>query len=142
MEMHHHQIEKVINLSLTSCLFLLFMIGCSTLPNRLGREQCAQGREQMTHLKEVETFDSSGSPTRGDPNSRYLLACYYQEQNLHSAAIEEFRKILLSDPGNVKALNGMGISYDILRDFPRAMEFYGRALKVREDLDYVHNNRG
>ncbi len=138
----HCKKEKVINLSLAGCLFVLFTIGCSRIPNRLGGEIFPRGREQMTRLEEVERFDLSGSRKRNDRNSIYLLACYYQEQDMHRESIGEFRKILLSDPGNVKALNGMGISYDMLGDFRGAMESYERALKLKEDLDYVHNNRG
>jgi hypothetical protein len=36
----------------------------------------------------------------------------------------------------------MAISYDLLADFPRAIENYEKALSVNPDVDYVYNNLG
>jgi tetratricopeptide (TPR) repeat protein len=38
---------------------------------------------------------------------------------------------------HVKAYNAMGVTYDILRDFPRAIEAYKRALRLNPNLAYV-----
>ena len=139
--MHRHM-GKVTDLSLAGCLLFLFIIGCSTKPHPLWRKIFSQDRELISPRNEVGRFDSKGSPKRGDPNSRYLLACYYQEQGKHRKAIDEFKKILLSDPRNVKVFNGMGVCYDMIGEFPEAIESYKRALELKDNLDYVHNNQG
>jgi tetratricopeptide (TPR) repeat protein len=56
--------------------------------------------------------------------------------------LKEFNKVLLIDPNYVKAYNGMGVSYDLLGDFSRAIEYYNYALKLDPNLGYVYNNLG
>jgi tetratricopeptide (TPR) repeat protein len=111
---------------LTGSLFLFFILSCTT----------------VSFDKEIVQFFSNVRPQPGNPDSHYLLACYYQERGRHKEAIEEFRKTALINPNHVKTYNGMGISYDLLGDFQKAIESYKTALKLNPDLDYVHNNLG
>ena len=46
------------------------------------------------------------------------------------------------DPSLTKAYNAIGVSYDSLGEFSRAIEAYNAALKVDPKLDYVNNNLG
>lgn len=78
----------------------------------------------------------------GNPDSHYLLACYYQERGRHNEALEEFKKVLLIDPNYIKAYNGMGVSYDLTGDFTGAIEHYIYAARLDPDLGYVYNNLG
>ncbi|MFO8241071.1 MAG: tetratricopeptide repeat protein [Dissulfuribacterales bacterium] len=87
-------------------------------------------------------FINSVRPYRGDAESHYLLACYFQKRTKHNLALEEFRTAIKIDPTFVKAYNGMGISYDFLGDYGHAIESYKAALQVNPDLPYVHNNIG
>jgi len=125
------KIKMMIYLSLACIFFLIFIIGCSTMKNGLAFKG-----------SKIAQFFSKARPCRGNPDSHYLLACYYQERGRHKEAIEEFKKVLLIDPNYVKALNGLGVSYDFLRDFPKAIKSYEKALQVNLNLDYVQNNLG
>jgi len=42
----------------------------------------------------------------------------------------------------VKAYNGLGTSYDLLGDFPKAIESYRAALRIDPGIDYIQNNLG
>lgn len=106
--------------------FLFFILSCTT----------------VSFDKEIVQFFTKVRPQPGNPDSHYLLACYYQERGRHKEAIEEFRKVALINPDHVKAYNAMGVSYDLLGDFQKAIESYKIALKLNPNLDYVHNNLG
>ena len=118
--------KRVIFTVLIGSFFLFFIFSCTT----------------VSFDKEIVQFFSKVRPHPGNPDSHYLLACYYQERGRHKEAIEEFRKTALINPDHVKAYNGMGVSYDLLGDFQKAIESYKTALKLDPNLDYVHNNLG
>ena len=120
-----------------SSSLLVLMIGCSNIQNILGWPKSYDSREA-----EIYRLLSNVRPHQGNPDSHYLLACYYQEIGKHREALEEFKKVLFIDPNYVKAYNGMGVSYDLLGDFSNAIEFYKQALKINPGMDYVHNNLG
>jgi len=80
--------------------------------------------------------------SKGNLDTIYSLACYFQDRGQHKPAIEEFRRILKADPTYVKAYNGMGVSYDLMGQYPRAIQSYQTALALNPDLDYVYNNIG
>jgi len=48
-------------------------------------------------------FVSSIRPRAGNPDSHYLLACYYQDGGEHKKAVEEFEKVLRINPENSEA---------------------------------------
>lgn len=89
-----------------------------------------------------ENFLSQVRPCRGNAEAHYQLACHYQDRNRHREAIEEFMKVIAIDPQDVRAYNGIGISCDALKDFPRAFLAYDRALKLNPQAGYVYNNLG
>jgi tetratricopeptide (TPR) repeat protein len=110
--------------------FILFsMAGCSAIRNILGYATFWNDKAKANLI-------------RGNPDSHYLLACHYQERGRHKEAIEEFNKVLFIDANYVKAYNGLGVSYDLLRDFPKATESYKKALTLNPNLDFVYNNVG
>ncbi len=129
----------------TGCLFLcgsflLFMVNCSTAIYRPGWTK--QGAPNKGISKDVTQFLKTVRSPGGNPDSHYLLACYYQERGRHPEAIQEFIKVISIDPAYVKAYNGMGISYDLLKDSPQAVECYQKAIQLNPNLDYVQNNLG
>jgi tetratricopeptide (TPR) repeat protein len=87
--------------------------------------------------KEMAKFFKNVRSPGGNPGSHYLLASYYQERERHKEEIEEFKKVLLIDPKHVKAHSAMGVSYDLLKDHPHAVECYQNALELDPHLDYV-----
>ncbi len=91
---------------------------------------------------EISRLLSNVRPYQGNPDSHYLLACYYQERGKHKEALEEFKKVLSINPNYAKAYNGMGVSYDLLGDFSKATEYYNYSLRLNPTADYVYNNLG
>ena len=90
----------------------------------------------------IAEFFAGIRPAKGNPESHYLLACYYQDRGKNREAIEEFKKVLAIDPEHVKAINGLGVSFDLLGEYALANEFYKLALAKNPNLDYVKNNLG
>ena len=140
----NHKMKKTIWLVLISALLLLYLAGCSTVKNMIGWVNPWNSDKTKAGLasKDITQFVSNVRSNGGNPDSHYLLACYYQERGNHREALKEFDKVLIIDPNYVKAYNGMGVSYDLLGDFSRAIESYKSALKLNPDLDYVQNNLG
>lgn len=124
--------------------FLGFPTGCATMEKMFSWVPFLNFAEKRDRpeVREVDQFLSRIKFYKGDPDSLYKQACYFQKRNKHSLAIENFKNILLADPNNVRAYNGMGVSYDLLGDLPRAIESYKSALEVNANLDYVQNNLG
>lgn len=124
--------------------FLGFPTGCATMERMFTWVPFLNFAEKRDRpeAKEVDQFLSRIKFYKGDPDSLYKQACYFQKRNKHRLAIENFKNILLADPNNVRAYNGMGVSYDLSGDLPRAIESYRAALKVNANLDYVQNNLG
>lgn len=136
--------KKILSLILISGSVCLFLTGCSSLKKTYSFLKFWDTKETRQGLSDAEwaRFASSIRPHPGNPDAHYLLACYNQDRGRHKEALEEFKKVILIDPMCAKAYNGMGISYDQLRDFSQAGQCYEAALKLGSDLDYVYNNRG
>jgi tetratricopeptide (TPR) repeat protein len=139
MTKNHGKKVSLISLFLAVSSFI-FLWSCST---------SSPWPSGKTHLdlrqmgpKEMARFLQNVRSPGGNPEAHYLLACYYQERERHREAIEEFKKVLLIDPGYIKAYSGMGVSYDLLKDYPLAIECYQNALELDPNLDYVENNLG
>lgn len=120
--------------------------GCTSAKNFLGHLRF-WGPEGKVETKNVETEDvasflSGVRNAGGNPDSHYLLATHYQQQGRYQEAIEEFRKVVMIDPLHVRAYNGMGISYDNLREFGKAREAYETAMGLDPQQLYLYNNLG
>ena len=126
------------------CTASLFLTQCSTVKKSALLPEFLKSKEIKGGVtdKEVAQFLRTVRPYQGNPDSHYQLACYYQQRSRHKEAIEEFRKVIYIDPNYVKAYNGLGVSYDLTRDFPMAVECYEKALKLNPNLGYVQNNLG
>ncbi len=98
--------------------------------------------EKSVDQKGLESFFSNIRPSHGNAESHYLLACHYQERARHKEAIAEFKKVLSIDPNHLRAYNGLGVSFDHLRNYSLAIEYYKKALEIDPGLDYVQNNLG
>lgn len=126
------------------CCALVFTISaCATAKNFAGFFGILNtGKDQGTE-KNIKTFGKTIRSARGNPDSHYYLARYYQERGKHLEAIIEFEKTIAIDPENAKAQNAMGVSYDFLREFKKASECYLAALKLDPNSAYIYyNNMG
>ena len=120
---------------------LLLVIACVWIPLF---SSCAFFRERNPYLiqqNDAAKFIGAIRPYRGDSESHYSFGCYLQERNKHELAVEEFLRAVEIKP-TAKAYNGMGVSYDSLRDYAKAIEAYNAALMMEPKLDYVYNNLG
>ena len=124
--------KKLLFLGVVGISFI-FLFSCSTVKDRIWSHSTE---------KEVSGFMSHVRPAPGNPDTHYLLAIYFQEKGMHREAVDEFRKTIAICPDYFKAYNGLGISYDHLKDFARAEEAYQIALKLLPKSGPVHNNLG
>jgi len=129
------KVMKLVSLLVSESFLLFLIISCSN-------EISVIKERNLGLQKNVVRFFSQVRPSQGNPDSHYLLGCYYQERGSHREAIEEFQKVLHIDPNYVKAYNGMGVSYDLSKESSKAIEVYQKALKINPRLDYVLNNLG
>jgi tetratricopeptide (TPR) repeat protein len=138
------QVWTAIVMCLAGALGLLNLSNCS-----LGRSagygtEAAESSapKHFTRNAIKRDFLSRLKTPRETPDDMYARARFFQERNKHKLAIGELKKILQIDPTYVKAYNGLGVSYDALGEYQRAIEAYTRALELSPDLDYVNNNLG
>ncbi len=127
---------KIICLAVLGISFLVLIISCSSMQSILGWPSYDSRDTEISRLL------SNVRPHQGNPDSHYLLACYYQERGKHKEALEEFKKVVSIDPNYAKAYNGMGVSFDLLGDFSKATEYYNYSLRLNPTADYVYNNLG
>lgn len=130
--------------AITSIFLLVFSFPACSVGNKTLPWENWRGlkKEKSIDPKNLDRFFSSIRRAPGNPESHYLLACFYQERGRHREAIEEFRKVISIDSEYVKAYNGLGISFDHLKNYFLAIESYKRALDLNPNLDYVQNNLG
>jgi tetratricopeptide (TPR) repeat protein len=123
---------------------LIYLEGCSTFNQTWSYLKFWEKKESSYQFsdKEIGQFAAKIRIHKNNPESHYLLGCYYQQKGRHREAIREFDKAILINPGDARAYNGRGVSYDRLRDFQDAVRSYNMALKIAPNLDYVHNNLG
>jgi len=100
-----------------------------------------QGKDVISD-DDIRRFVAGIRPFIRDPGIHFRQGLYLQAKGHDQAAIEEFRKVLIVDPENIKALNAKGISSDRTGDFERALRSYTKALNLDDELDYVYNNLG
>jgi tetratricopeptide (TPR) repeat protein len=120
--------------------FSTFYAGCSYL--RGTSIHLGHSLESETGSADIAQFFAGIRPAKGNPESHYLLGCYYQDRGMNREAIEEFKIVLAIDADHVKAINGLGVSFDLLGEYSMANGFYKLALIKNPNLDYVKNNLG
>lgn len=115
---------------------ILFLASCSTLKDKDAITVRNAGQD------EIAGFVSKVRPPRGNPESHYLLARYYQDRGMHREAIEQFGKALQIDPAHWRSHNGLGVSYEYVSDHPRAVQSFERAIKANPASHVPLNNLG
>lgn len=136
------QIAKLLKGCLFALLTLFILTSCTGMKNWFSfLEDANQVKTEQLDAKDLENMYNV-KPAKGDLDSQYRLARHFQKQSRHEIAIEEFLKILKTDPGFYNAYNALGVSYDYLKKHDHAINAYNEALKINPDLSYVHNNIG
>jgi tetratricopeptide (TPR) repeat protein len=136
--------DLALHLFIIGIFFLSIVASCSTVyyhTNRQHSNESGASRYKITD-KDLAEFASALRPYRGNPDTLYQQACYLQKRKKYKLALKVLEDVILADSTHVKAYNAMGVTYDILRDFPRAIEAYKRALRLNPNLAYVQNNLG
>lgn len=125
--------NRSVSIALAALFTLSICFGCSLSDGKL--------RESRSDVKTAEFF-SGVKPVKGNPDSHFRLACYYQDRGRHREAVEEFTRVIAIDPKNADAYNRLGVSYDRLGEYRHAEICYQKALQLNPSLYYVHNNVG
>lgn len=134
---------KTVSLLTLLVFFFMGVSSCTTfMPNGTNLKVGSKGKPSGMKEQDVNRFVGNIRVRPGNPDSHYLLGCYYQERGKHREAISEFEKVIFIDPSRVKAYNGKGISHDRLGEYAKAAESYRLALSLNPRLDYVWNNLG
>jgi len=75
--------------------------------------------------------------------AHYQLGVSYLNDNNISPAFVEFQKALELNPNDKEVLNGIGVIYLLkLEDFPKAIDYFERALRVDKNFSEASNNLG
>ena len=129
---------------LSVIFFIIPITGCYSKEKLVGQVPLSDPREKASNIsdKDVQNFLSSIRKVDGNITAQYRLALHFQKRNRHKIAIEVLKEVIHADPIYVKAYNAMGVSYDYLGDYNRAINSYKLALKINPNLDYVYNNLG
>jgi tetratricopeptide (TPR) repeat protein len=137
------RLMKTLSLLTLLVFFFMSVSGCTTsMSNGTNFKIGSKGKQSGMNEQDVNSFLGKVRVRPGNPDSHYLLGCYYQERGKHREAISEFDKVIVIDPSRVKAYNGKGISHDRLGEYAKAVESYRLALSMNPKLDYVWNNLG
>lgn len=73
-----------------------------------------------------------------DHEAVYAFGYHLYENGLYKKAIHFFRTLTLMNPKNAKYWKGLGATYQMLREFDRALESYGVAALLNENDPLVH----
>ena len=140
----NEKLDLVIHLFILGIFFLSAIASCSTFSYYVNRQNPNELKAYRNEISKEDyaQFASTLRPYRGDPDTLYKQACYLQEKRKYKLALKVLEDVILVDATHVRAYNAMGVIYDILRDYPRAVEAYKRALKLNPNLAYVQNNLG
>lgn len=94
-------------------------------------------REQKFDEAE-ETLAAALKQDRSNREVRLTLGLVYLEQGRHDQAIEQMAMLLVETPGDPKLTYLLASAYEEKRDFPKALDAYGR---VPMNSDYFGNAR-
>ena len=72
----------------------------------------------------------------------FNLGVYHQKEGSALKAIEEYEKVLKSDPDNAEAHNNLGVIYKEQNDLDKAVEHYQYVVTTNPEMDEAHNNLG
>ena len=132
-------------ISAAVCLILLlsFLTGCtSRMDSRQSGWFGSKQGDMAVTSEHIRKLIAETRPQLRHPQAHFRQGLMFQARGQHQQAIEEFNKVLLMDPGHIKALNAIGVSFDNAGHHEKAVRHYQAALNLNPQLDYIHNNLG
>lgn len=105
-----------------------------------GAGGCAQNTAFLDSVKPVERVQGrTAEVVREDP---YRTAKQHFQAGRYGLAIQGFQAVLARNPRSIRALNGLGASFDQLNRYEVAQAYYYRALDLDGDSVQTLNNLG
>lgn len=93
-------------------------------------------------LDEAKQVFEEALPLDENHEVKRQLGRLYLSAGQSDDAISTFDSIIKRQKDDVKALNGLGVSYDLKGQHTRAQEYYHKALVINDDNDQVKSNLG
>lgn len=137
--------KRIISLGLALGTALFCLEGCSVFKDTAAFYKRWMPGGQGYGISDTQMADAVSlirPLCRGNPESHYLLACYYQVRGRHREALEELKKVTAIEPRHAEAYDRMGVCYDALQEYSRAGEAYEISLKLDPSQSRVYNNLG
>lgn len=130
-----NQNSTMVITAISACMLAFLFSSCSSFqpPKSISASAIDQ---------DATVFRGTIRKPRENMKSSYALARAFQVRHKHRLAIQAFKDVISSDPGNAAAYNGLGVSLDAMGDFDQAVKAYAAALAIDPDLDHVLNNLG
>ncbi len=126
-------------------LFLVLVVlasaGCSKLQARDQLNKGVQSYKNARYEEAIEHFKNAVSLDPALLNARIYLATAYAQQYVPGAetddnkryasqAIDEYKKVLAADPGNINSVKGIAYLYLQEKDFDQAKQYYNKAVQI------------
>jgi tetratricopeptide (TPR) repeat protein len=96
----------------------------------------------MTPYRNVQKIHRAEEMVRSEPNNAYFqyVRAYHEEQFQRlESAIQLYREAITLNPYFVDAMINLGNCYNSLAQYEDAIDWYDRALLIREDADAIMN---
>ena len=85
---------------------------------------------------------TTGSPTQKEKEARVQLGDSLLQEGKYQDALRELLEAAEVDPENAGIQNSLGLAYQNLREYDKAVSHYKRALQLKPDFPEVANNLG
>jgi len=132
---------------------LLMTAGCNKLK---ARDQLNKGVKAYRNANYEEAIEKFKNAVEFDPDLKvaklYLATAYAQQYvpgvgdpaNVRMAqqAIDEYQKVLESDPKSVNSLKGIAFLYMQMKDFAKSRDYYKKAIEVDPDDPEIYYSVG
>ena len=127
-------------------IFIFFLISvftsCSTVLYQRNRDGSGGFGGAQIPQSDLMQFATTLRPHTQEPETLYQQARHFQNINKHQLALAALEETILADPKSTRAYNAMGVSYDCLQDFRRAVLAYKHALALDPNFADGYNNLG
>jgi tetratricopeptide (TPR) repeat protein len=122
-------------------LAVLALAGCNKLQARDQLNKGVQSYKNARYEEAIEHFKTATSLDPGLLNARIYLATAYAQQYVPGAetdenkryatlAIEEYKKVLATDPNNALSVKGIANLYRQEKQFDQAKQYYNKAVQI------------
>ncbi len=85
---------------------------------------------------------SPGRMKKGSPKYMMNMGLFYLNEGKLVLAEKELKKALKKDPNLIRAINGLGIVNIYKRDFPNAIKYFNKVLRISPGFHDANNSLG